>query len=446
MDKDFAEELPNEKSEGQLSILVDDEDIREIAEKSEKSLADISGKAGVQAERLSDMEVMEHTANIWQYMDIVDNGTEMHSEYHEKRSDMLFGTIIGARVRGKAHKHNGTNCDDYFETAFGKDFAVAVVCDGAGSKPLSRIGSRVTAESAVSFLKSELSKLFQNEPEIKDGLCAELNSSGFMNACQKIASLVQQSAREALNAQNAEISKLENDEAYLKVLGRKPVISDLSTTFLTAVTVPLVINGKNERFIACVQIGDGCICAIDTNENAERAVKLMGEADSGKFSSETDFLSAKNTEANAIALKTRVSRGTSDIIALMSDGVADDYFPAVPMMQRLYLDLCLNGILPMKGEYSQPEDPAPIRFKSVSASKQSVELQYAKQLLSDSSANAINALWDKRNSLKCHSLEAFGISIGDTPEERLRVWLDNYNERTSFDDRTLVVINFGGDV
>ena len=97
------------------------------------------------------------------------------------------------------------------------------------------------------------------------------------------------------------------------------------------------------------------------------------------------------------------------------------------------------------GELSVGEDPAPIRFHSVSMSRQSVALQYAKQLLSDDSAEALDALWDKREALRCHSLEAFRMNIGDTPEERLRVWLDNYNERGSFDDRTLVVIKINDD-
>lgn len=465
MDNDFSHRdqdgFLNEKAEAQLSVMIDDEDTRELAMKVEASAsassnADNAGKDdgqetewqynSAEEKHLSDLQVMEHTANVWQYMDIVDNGTEMHTEFHEKRSEMPFGRIIGARVRGKAHKHNGTNCDDYFETAFTEDFAAVAVCDGAGSKPLSRIGSRVSAESAAGFLKEELSALFKSETMLKDGLRANLQSAEFMSACGKIAALVQQSARVALKAQNDELIKLENDEKYLSALGRKPVIADLSTTFLAAVMVPLVVDGEKQRFIACVQIGDGCICAINTKEDGEHSIKLMGEADSGKFSSETDFLSAKNTADAAIAAKTRVSRGASDIIMLMSDGVADDYFPAVPMMQRLYLDLGLNGILNMKGDASQAEDPAPLRFKSVSLSRQSVALQYAKQLLSDSSAESMRALWDKRESLKCHSLEAFGISIGDSPEKRLRVWLDNYNERTSFDDRTLVITDFSEDV
>lgn len=393
---------------------------------------------------LSDMEVMERTSSVWQYKEIVDDGTEMHSEYHEKRDDAGFAKIYGARVRGKKHKHEGTNCDDYFETAHTDDCAVVVVCDGAGSKALSRIGSRVASENAAAYLKSGLTRLFADKPEIKAGLCADLKSAEFMAACGRIAPLVQQSAREAFSAQQETLKRLcegEDKEKYEKALGRNPILSDLYTTFLAAAIVPLEINGKRECFMACVQIGDGCICAIDSSADSEHCLKIMGEADSGAFSGETDFLSEKNTKPETIGAKTRISRGSSDTIMLMSDGVADDYFPSAPMMKRLYLDLCLNGILPMSGELGNGEDPAPIRFKSVSLSQTSVALQYAKQLLTDKTDDAINALWDKRGMLRCHSLEAFRMNIGDTPEERLRVWLDNYNERGSFDDRTLVVVS-----
>lgn len=408
------------------------------AEKAEES----APAALAPAPHLSDMEVMEHTASIWQYKEIIDNGTEKHSEHHEKRTVTPFAEITGARVRGKKHKHEGTNCDDYFETAVTDDCIIAVVCDGAGSKPLSRIGSRVSAESAAAYLKTKTAELFAAKPEIKSGLAADLSSAEFMAACGRIAPLVQEAAREAFAAQQKELSKLSEDKKYEDALGRKPVIGDLSTTFLAAVIVPVTVDGKPQTFMACVQIGDGCICAIDSTADSAHCLKLMGEADSGAFSGETDFLSEKNSKTEVIGAKTRISRGNSDTILLMSDGVADDYFPALPMMMRLYLDLCLNGILPMEGARDSRggEDPAPIRFRSVSLTQQSVALQYAKQLLGDKSEAAMNALWDKREMLWCHSLEAFRMNIGDTPEERLRVWLDNYNERGSFDDRTLVSI------
>ena len=419
-------------SEGQLSVSID-EIVREASAKTPPE----AGK------KLSDMEVMEHTESIWQYREIIDNGTEMHSESYEKRVASPLGEIIGARVRGKKHKHEGTNCDDFFELTATDDCIIAVVCDGAGSKPLSRIGSRVSSETAAAFLKEKLSELFADTPEIKKQLSADLSSAEFMSACEKIAPLVQESARAAFTAQKNELEKLADDEKYENALGRKPMLSDLYATFLAAVAIPLEIDSKRQTFLACVQIGDGCICALDSSADSENCLRLLGEADSGAFSGETDFLSEKNTKPENIGAKTRISRGSSDTIMLMSDGVADDYFPNIPMMKRLYLDLCLNGIIPFKdapeGGFCG-EDPAPIRFRSVSLSRQSIALQYAKQLLADNSPEAVNALWDKRDALFCHSLEAFRMNIGDTAEERLRVWLDNYNERGSFDDRSLVVI------
>lgn len=394
---------------------------------------------------LSDREVMEHTASIWQYKSIVDDGTEQHSEYHEKRIKAPFAEIIGARVRGKKHKHDGTNCDDFFETALTEDCAISVVCDGAGSRTLSRIGARVCAETAAGFLKSSLTELFKNESGLKAKLSADMNAPEFMEGCGMIAALVRDSAREAFTAQQNELKKLSADEKYTKALGRPAAISDLSATFLAAVAVPLNINGSRQTLTVSVQIGDGCICTIDSEANAENCLRLMGEADSGKFSGETDFISEKNIVPEVIGGKTRVGRSSADIIMLMTDGVADDYFPAQPMMKRLYLDLCLNGILPMAGEITAGEDPAPIRYRSVSMSQQSVALQYAKQLLNPNDPNAMNALWDKRGMLRCHSLEAFRMNIGDSPEERLRVWLDNYNERGSFDDRAITVIRLPKD-
>ena len=464
-------ETPSEISEAQLTMTLDDaerlaklnsadnseksgsmaQNSAEISEENpeEKTADNFSDNAGEKPaetaeeppEPLSDMEVIERTASVWQYKEIADNGTEMHTEFHEKQTSAPFAEIIGARVRGKKHKHEGTNCDDYFETAFTDECAIAVVCDGAGSKPLSRIGSRVSCESAAKYLKENLARIFKDNPDLKAELGAELSSSEFMSACGVIAPCVQQSAKEAFAAQQRELDKLKDDETYTSALGRKAQITDLYTTFLAAVAIPVTTDKGRECFMACVQIGDGCICALDSRADSEHCLKILGEADSGAFSGETDFLSEKNTSPDAIGAKTRISRGSSDTLLLMTDGVGDDYFPAAPMMKRLYLDLCLNGILPMNGELpAEGEEPAPIRFKSVSLSQTSYALQYAKQLLSDKSDASINALWDKREMLRCHSLEAFRMNIGDTPAQRLRVWLDNYNERGSFDDRTLVVV------
>ncbi len=411
---------------------------------NEEQTAASAGKEPKTTERhtrghISDMAVMEHTASIWRYRPITEDGTELHSEYHAKYSKAGKAEIIAARARGKKHKHEGTNCDDWFETAVSDDCIICVLSDGAGSRKLSRIGARVCCETAAEFLTKGLKIILTQNPDIKSDLSGDMSGEKFMAACGKMAPLIKGAAKCAYEAVEKKSEELAGDESCVKVLGRKPGVSDLASTFLAAVIIPL----EEERFVVSAQIGDGCICALDTSADAGHCLKLLGEADSGAFSGETDFLSAKNTEKNAISAKTRISRGKSDIIMLMSDGVADDYFPAAPMIKRLYLDLCLNGIFPMKGDATVAEDPSPIRFKSVSLSGRSVELQYAKQLLGDGKDD-VDILWQKRESLRCHSLEAFGITLGKEPQERLLTWLDNYNERGSFDDRTLITVNFGG--
>ena len=388
--------------------------------------------------KLTDREVMEHTASIWRYRPIVDDGTEQHSEYHAKYTRTADAEIMAARARGKKHKHEGSNCDDWFETAETDGCIIAVVSDGAGSKPLSRIGARVCCETAVQYLKRELSRLIAENTSLKADLADEMGGERFMAACGAVAPLVQNAAREAFGAVIEELKAVYNIQSYADAIRRKPVLADLYSTFLAAVVIPLEQIG--ESFVVSTQIGDGCICAVDSSADSEHCLKLLGQADSGAFSGETDFLSEKNIASGVIAGKTRISRGRSDVIMVMSDGVADDYFPPNPMMKRLYLDLCLNGILPMQGDISTAEDPAPMRFKSVSMSGRSVELQYTKQLMAGQEPEIINMLWDKRGSLRCHSLEAFGITLGKQPQERLLTWVDNYNERGSFDDRTLVVI------
>ena len=390
-------------------------------------------------EQLTDRDVMEHTATIWKYRPIKDDGLEKHDESHTKHTLTENGEIIGARVRGKKHKHDGTNCDDWFETAVTDGCFIAVVSDGAGSKQLSRTGAKMCCDGAASYLKRELSALLKAEPSLKNDLAGEMSGAEFMAACGKIAPLVQNAARYSFDNIINHLRGIYADERYIAALGRAPELSDLSSTYLAAVVIPLETANGKESFIATAQIGDGCICAINTEADSDKCLKLLGEADSGKYSGETQFLTENALSPANLASKTRISRGKSDVIMLMTDGVADDYFPAEPMMKRLYLDLCLNGVLPMRGIIPKPQQPAPIAFPAVSESAESVSLQYAKQLFAECD-DPVNELWQRRNTLKRHSLMANGITLGDTAEQRLLTWLDSYNERGSFDDRTLVLI------
>lgn len=400
------------------------------------------GSAGESApEKMSDRDVMRHTASLWRYRTVAENGTELHTEYHCKRTRTGVGEIIGARVRGKKHKHEGTNCDDWFETAVAEGCFIAVVADGAGSKQLSRIGARVSCEAAVEYLRNEIPEMFSRDRGLREKLDGDMSGEEFLGACGEFAALIRKSAVAAFDAVIQKLGSLYSDGSYVRVLGRNPTLADMGSTFLAAVAVPVEVNGERQRFVVTLQIGDGCICAIDTRAEHSKCLRLMGEADSGAYSGETEFLSERTVSEDAAARKTRISRGRSDILMLMSDGVADDYFPAQPMMKRLLLDLRLNGILPMPGDTSGRCEPAPMEFPAVTPEQQPVAVQYSKQLLKDGD-DVVNELWDSRDTLAPWSLEAWGKSLGGTPELRLQNWLDNYSERGSFDDRTLVVMKF----
>ena len=437
---DSADELPEQSPEAAqaVSVLMREES----ADTPEESAESAQSPAEAKDPKLSDREVMEHTASIWRYRTVAEDGTELHTEFHSKYTKANGCEVIGARARGKKHKHEGTNCDDWFETAESEGFVIAVVADGAGSKQLSRIGARVSCEAAVDYLKGALSDIVKKNPQLKQQLSAEMGGEEFMAACGMLAPLIQNAARAAFDAVINKLRTLYSDNAYISTLGRNPTLADMGATFLAAVAVPLEVNGSRENFVLSAQIGDGCICAINSGADSASCFKLLGEADSGAYSGETDFLSAKTVSEGVIARKTRISRGKSDILMLMSDGVADDYFPAQPMMKRLYLDLWLNGILPMRGECQGRKEPEPLKFPAVTPEQQPVAIQYAKQLLSENSDDAVNELWDSRDTLAPYSLAAWGSSLGDRPDNRLQSWLDNYNERGSFDDRTLVVMNF----
>ena len=63
---------------------------------------------------LSDREVTEHTASLWKYNPVPDS-PEPYPEYRNGYEQYSDGEIIAARVRGKKHKHEGSNCDDWYD-------------------------------------------------------------------------------------------------------------------------------------------------------------------------------------------------------------------------------------------------------------------------------------------------------------------------------------------
>lgn len=298
-----------------------------------------------QQKALSNEEVTGHTANLWKYLPIPSHEPEPVPEYINGTVKFPGSKVVAARVRGKKHKHEGTNCDDWYEVANYERMTFIAVSDGAGSKKFSRIGARESCKAAIGFLVSSFEKLFTDKPELKEHLTLALTDSKCMEACSVLAGVVQQSVIKAHEAVEAAFYSRKTNPEYEKILGRGLQFKDLSGTLLIAVLIPISEITKEHLVISC-QIGDGMIAILNSEGEFSNSMKLMGVPDSGDFSGETDFLTSsqmKNIET--LQHRTKISRTVVDTVMVMSDGVADDYFPNETQMRRLYFDLIVNGIL-----------------------------------------------------------------------------------------------------
>lgn len=400
---------------------------------------------------LTNKEVTDHTASLWKYLPIPTDEPEPAPEYLQCDTTLPGGRVIAARVRGKKHKHEGTNCDDWFEIANVDDVTFIAVSDGAGSKKFSRIGARESCKASVGYLVSAYGKMLSDIPTLREALKQELSSNECMEACGRIAGLVQRSVIQAWEAVEAAFYSRATDPAYSKVLKRKLDLKDLSGTLLVAAIIPLNRETKEHLIVTC-QVGDGMIVSINSKGTFQSSVKLLGVPDSGDFSGETEFLTAPQMKTmEALQKRTKLSRGVTDTVMLMSDGVADDYFPNETQMRRLFFDLLVNGVIEMEDKPAElskltPKEmsifkriPDPILYPWVNDKSVTVPIQYTNRIC-DTMGVSLEELWEDRSILGLASLELKEAIPASDMGERLRVWLDNYYERGSFDDRTLVVM------
>lgn len=400
---------------------------------------------------LSNEKVTGHTAALWKYLPIPANEPEPTPEYINGVVKFPGSRIIGARVRGKKHKHEGTNCDDWYEVANFEQITFIAVSDGAGSKKFSRIGAKESCKASISYLVKAIEKLFADKPEMRTNLALELSDKRCMEACGLFAGVVQHSVIKAFEAVEAAYYSRSVDPAYAATLGRSLQFKDLSGTLLIAVLIPVSEFSKEYLVITC-QIGDGMIALLNTEGEFNNSLKLMGIPDIGDFSGETDFLtSAQMKSLETLQNRTKISRCTIDTVFVMSDGVADDYFPNETEMRRLYFDLAVNDIIKgnQKGLTLDALTPAqirlfkripdPISYPWVNDQKVQVALQYTKRIC-ESTGLSLEDLWKDSTAISLAKLEMEDMEKIANPSERLKIWLDNYVERGSFDDRTLVVV------
>lgn len=237
---------------------------------------------------------------VWQELEPTDSSDPVpHQAYR-----LLNGTedwrLVGASRRGKMHAHQGDYREDAFAIEAVGSWHLVAVSDGAGSYPLSRVGSHLAVETAVTKMKEILSA----EPEL-------------------LPERLPQVLDEALQAAHAAIQ--------LEAKRRELPIKEFSATFL------LLVHGVTNQghIIGSTQVGDGLI-AIKYQDGA---IEPLAERDSGTYGGETFFLTSKPVEAWLGRSTVHRLEQPPKFLVVMSDGVADDFIPYEKHLAGLFRSL-----------------------------------------------------------------------------------------------------------
>lgn len=390
--------------------------------------------------KLSDNDVTAHTAAMWKYKPV----PESPEPYPESVCSSEQGggfSITAASVRGKKHKHDGTNCDDRYAYEIIDDAVIAVVSDGAGSKLFSRIGAKAACEAVIRYTKARLGAIRRDNPDFLSTLGLPLDNPDFASVCGQLAAMLRDSYAEAFAAVEAAFEKRKELPEFEQAAGRTPELKDFSCTLLAALIIPVETANGKEYLTASVQLGDGMIAGVD--ETTDNPLILLGTADGGNFSGETEFLTSEQfRNPESLMSRTKIRRGRLTSLLLMSDGVADDYYPNNPQILRLVLDLKMNDILGISDAelITELNVPEPVSYPWVNDGDVKYALQYAKNVIAETELT-LEQLWADKHTQKKASLGSFDIVHDRDKAEMLKIWLDNYVERGSFDDRTLLIIN-----
>jgi hypothetical protein len=204
--------------------------------------------------------------------------------------------VVAGSVRGKLHAHKGAWREDSYAWSMVDGWTILAVSDGAGSSRLSRIASRIACDTAVAHLRQVLSgyTVAPNPQQPTDGDLHRL--------------------REFLAGAGAQARLAILTEAQRRDSSPK----DFYATLLVVAQAPW----QDRDLVVALQVGDGAIGAVTAT-----GTKRIGVSDHGEYSSETRFLTTPGMELefhNRVIFS--LPAGLT-ALALMSDGVSDDFYP-----------------------------------------------------------------------------------------------------------------------
>lgn len=248
----------------------------------------------------------------WKNLEPADRTDPVEHEICERGEPGDGWCLAGASARGKLHAHRALWREDSFAIGWQDEWHILVVGDGAGSSKMSRVGSRVACTIAKDTLKRHL-----------DGFVIPVRTADAVAPGERDLLRLKTFLMESVRAAQAALRREASD--------RKISLNDLSSTLLAAVHT----KWNFRSLVACVQVGDGAV-ALFTETTG---LTLMGVADSGEFSGETRFLTTRGIEDDLDRRVLFAIKPEMKALVLMTDGVADDYFPAQEKLSDLFAEM-----------------------------------------------------------------------------------------------------------
>ncbi len=375
----------------------------------------------------------------WRYLPLPEAEPDPHDESFSQEERTSNGyRITAARVRGKKHKHEGTHCDDWFEFRQTGDWTILAVSDGGGSYKLSRVGAKAACTAAIESLDRTLRDHHIADRDVWEAASFSAQDIDFVKK-QLVESMhcAWRAIEDAVSERNA-------DSRYEQWLGRPLTTKDLYCTLLLTVHTNVRYGDGTRSLIFSLAVGDGMIGAI--REDGKQM--LLMTPDSGEHSGEVRFLEPREIDANKLMSKIFPALCNLRCLMLMTDGVADDYFPNDPGMLRLYGDLVLNGALPLpNAQGSGAEQTATLdsQLGIVEVELPTIEGASRKETVCSLTKLATTLGLSPEDVVNNPSLLSQAVvQSSNEPLDNLLRWLDTYHVRGSFDDRTLLILHRQG--
>lgn len=215
--------------------------------------------------------------------------------------------VAAASLRGRLHANRGAWREDGFALGAAGGWHVLAVADGAGSSRLARVGAEIACTAARDAVERDL------EVTSPAGRFAydEAPSTEDLVALRTVLT----------SAVRAAIGELERAAE-----ARGVSVQEFSTTLL----VTLHRRWAEQDLVATIQVGDGAVCAATAD-----GFRSIGGADAGQYAGETRFLTTRGIEHTLDHRVSFLIQERVQLLAVMTDGVADDYFPPAERMPGL---------------------------------------------------------------------------------------------------------------